>query len=154
MFRFTELLLTEDGSQVEKKYPVLMQATHICCEQRESFYLIYFGGFDDKWYVIPVKDKHLFELIYKYIEVNDDKYFNALNLYAYDEYETDEEEWVNYENREKLLIDSCLKNNDISLTVIGSGYDSSLFDKAYKGMETKDEEVLKDLDTHYELGEK
>lgn len=131
-----------------------MQATHICCEQRESFYLIYFGGFNDKCYVIPVKDIPLFEKIYKYIEVNDEKNFNELNLYAYDEYETDEDEWVDYENREKVLIDSCLKNNDISLTVIGSRYDSSLFYKAYKGMETKDEEVLKDLDTHYELGEK
>ena len=109
MFRFTELLLTEDGSQIEKKYPVLMQITHVCCEQRDSFYLIYVEGFNEKSYVIPVNDKNLLEQIYNYIATNDDKNFNELNLYAYDDYETDESNWgLDYENREewakKMLI--------------------------------------------------
>lgn len=111
MFRFTELILNEDGSQVDKIYPVLMQFTHICCEQKEYFYLIYFGGFNDKCYVIPVKDTSLLELIYKYIETKDEENFNALNLYAYDDYEIDENTWDDYENRKEVLIGYCLKNN-------------------------------------------
>ena len=127
MFRFTELLLTEDGSQIEKKYPVLMQITHVCCEQRDSFYLIYVEGFNEKSYVIPVNDKNLLEQIYNYIATNDDKNFNELNLYAYDDYETDESNWgLDYENREEVLFDSCLKNNKESS--VGIGYDSSVMD--------------------------
>ena len=111
MFRFTELLLTEDGSQIAKKYPVLMQITHVCCEQRDSFYLIYVEGFNEN-YVIPVNDKNLLEQIYNYIATNDDKNFNELNLYAYDDYETDESNWgLDYENREEVLFDFCLQNN-------------------------------------------
>lgn len=124
MFRFTELILNDDGSQVDKSYPVLMQFTHICCEQRNSFYLIYVEGFNEKSYVIPVNDKNLLEKIYNYIATNDDKDFNELNLYAYDDYETDENTWDDYENREEVLIGYCLKNNKKSS--VGLVYDSSV----------------------------
>ena len=111
MFRFTELILNEDGSQVDKIYPVLMQFTHICCESIDSFYLIYVDGLNENSYTIPVKDTSLLEQIYKYIETNDEDGFNSLNLYAYDDYETDENTWDDYENREEVLIGYCLKNN-------------------------------------------
>lgn len=104
-----------------------MQITYVYCEQRDSFYLIYVEGFNEKSYVIPVKDKNLLEQIYNYIATNDDKNFNELNLYAYDDYDTDESNWgLDYENREEVLFDFCLQNNKESS--VGIGYDSSVMD--------------------------
>ena len=75
-------------------------------------------GFNEKSYVIPVNDKNLLEQIYNYIATNDDKNFNELNLYAYDDYETDESNWaLDYENREEVLFDFCLQNNKESSVV-------------------------------------